>query len=284
METMLGGRSERARRGWIAAVPVIGKHAEMLRIRTSGAFTLPRVLLALGAAIICCGIAQAQSPFPSQMPQVPKAIESPKPLALPPQSPAVRRQLTGTGFFVDDNGHLITAHHVIDNCSRVMVAKDQQRVFANVVALSAHQDLALLQVPSTLGIAAVFPSSVHASVNEMVFAGAYDALPGLQVGGGVIANARVLGGAEGGDLAMDSPVTFGASGAPVLDRLGLVQGVVSRRTASDRVVAVGAPQVKAFLVGNGVHIVEDDRPQISGFASRANRAASISVRVTCLQY
>ncbi len=118
------------------------------------------------------------------------------------------------------------------------------------VSLSPHGDLALLKVPRTMGLAAVFPNAAHAGVNEMVFAGAYDALPGLQVGGGVMANARVLASTDG-DLAMDSPVTFGASGAPVLDKLGLVQGVVSRRTASDRVVAVGIAQTKAFLIGNG---------------------------------
>jgi hypothetical protein len=78
-------------------------------------------------------------------------------------------------------------------------------------------------------------------------------------------------------------VTFGASGAPVLDSRGLVEGVISRRTMVNRVLTVGAAEAKAFLIGNGVHVEEDDRPQIAGGSSRANRAASISARVTCLQ-
>lgn len=123
----------------------------------------------------------------------------------------------------------------------------------------------------------------HPRRNDMVFAGAYDTLAGSLVGGGVIANSRVTGGAEADHLAIDSPVTFGASGAPVLDGLGLVQGVISRRTSSDRVQAVGAAAAKTFLSANGVRFDQDDRPQISGSASRAQRAASISVRVTCTQ-
>jgi hypothetical protein len=49
------------------------------------------------------------------------------------------------------------------------------------------------------------------------------------------------------------------------------------------VLAVDAVQAKAFLLANHVAFQEDDRPQIAGSASRANRAASISARVTCLQ-
>jgi hypothetical protein len=118
----------------------------------------------------------------------------------------------------------------------------------------------------------------------MMFAGAYDTLPSMTLRGGTLANATVSSsGSEPGYLAIDSNVTFGASGAPVLDARGLVQGVISRRTGFDHVLAVDAVEAKAFLVANHVAFQEDDRPQIAGSASRANRAASISARVTCLQ-
>ena len=242
---------------------------------------------ALFRAIIICGViatadasARAQSLLPTQ---TPKTIERPKALALPPQSPTIQRQLTGTGFFVDDNGHVLTARHVVEGCYRVLVAKEERRVYAKLVTASSRQDLALLQVSETMGLAAVFPRTVGAGAPDMVFAGAYDTLAGLQLGGGLIANSRVTGHGEGGTLAIDSPVTFGASGAPVLDRFGLVQGVISRRMSADRVLAVSASQAKTFLIDNGVRISQDDRPQIAGSASRAHRAGSISVRVTCLQ-
>src|SRR5262245_5169433 len=65
----------------------------------------------------------AQTLFPAQSPQT---LQSPKALALPPQASPPRRQLTGTGFFVDDTGHLITARHVVANCMRVLVAKENR--------------------------------------------------------------------------------------------------------------------------------------------------------------
>jgi hypothetical protein len=115
----------------------------------------------------------------------------------------------------------------------------------------------------------------------MVFAQAYDILKASR---GMIANATVAANADNKakSLLIDSEITFGSSGAPVLDGRGLVQGVVSRKIGATRVIAVGAGEVKAFLAAHGIHFDEDDRPQLAGTASRASRAASISAHVTCV--
>lgn len=240
---------------------------------------LPAAVLA--AACLLCAPGYAGTPYPSPLPV--KGDKAPAALALPAPSSVFSRRRTGTGFFVDDDGHLVTAYHVVVGCGRVMVIKEDHHVEAKVVALSAKRDLALLAASKTLGLAAVFPQTVRTDASDMVFAAAYDSLPGLKLGGGVLANATVTGRGGDGELALDSSVTFGASGAPVLDSLGLVQGVISRRTATGRVLAVSAGDTKAFLLANGVDISADDRPQIAPYASRAHRAASISVRVVCQQ-
>jgi S1-C subfamily serine protease len=196
----------------------------------------------------------------------------------------ITREKSGTAFFVDDVGRMLTAGHAAADCTRLVVAKEGRVVGARVVAISSQFDLALIQVARTLGLSAVFPRSAKAAANDMMFAAAYDTLPGMTARGGTLANATVSSnGAEAGYLAIDSNVMFGASGAPVLDGRGLVQGVISRRTGFDHVLAVDAVQAKAFLVANHIAFQEDDRPQIAGSAARANRAASISARVTCLQ-
>ena len=244
---------------------------------------LRNLILFGGAAVLAAvGPATAQSWVPVRAPE----RTAPQSLARPPEPATIRREKSGTAFFVDDSGHMLTARHAAEDCARVIVAKEGRAVPARVVALSPRFDLALIKVPKTLGLAAVFPRQVTATVNDMMFAAAYDTLPGMMTRGGMLANATVAssrGGGEAGYLALDSTVTFGASGAPVLDSRGLVEGVISRRTAINRVLAVGAGEAKAFLTGNGVRFEEDDRPQIAGGGSRANRAASISARVTCLQ-
>ena len=100
----------------------------------------------------------------------------------------------------------------------------------------------------------------------------------------MLANATIAANAGAtGSLLIDSDITFGASGAPVLDGRGLVQGIVSRRIAERRVLAVSAAEAKSFLSANGVPIEQDDRSQIAGASVRADRAASISARVICVQ-
>ena len=240
-----------------------------------------RRLILLGA-VAAFGVvpAMAQSWVPVRAP----ARTAPQSLARPPGPATIGREKSGTAFFVDDSGHLLTARHAVEDCARLVVAKEGRFVVARIVALSPGFDLALIKAPKTLGLAAVFPRSGAAAANDMMFAAAYDKLPGMVTRGGVLANATVApGGGEAGHLVIDSTVTFGASGAPVLDSRGLVEGVISRRTRIDRVLAVGAGEAKAFLTSNGIRFDQDDRPQIAGGGSRANRAASISARVTCLQ-
>jgi len=242
------------------------------------------IVCALAALVAITAPATAQLWMPVQNPQ--RAVSRPEPLSRPPEPSTIRHEKTGTAFFVDDSGAMLTARHAVEDCARVFVAKEGHALAARVIALSPSVDLALIKVPKTLGLAAVFPRTVAISANDVMFVSAYDKLPAMTRFGGTLANATVssnAGGSDTGYLAIDSNVTFGASGAPVLDSRGLVEGVISRRTTVMRVLAVAAAEIKAFLASNNVHFSEDDRPQLAGTASRANRAASISARVTCLQ-
>lgn len=236
-------------------------------------------------AIVISAASPAQSQFllPARS-EVP-SLSPPKPLTRADLPPVERGKRAGTGFFVDDQGHLLTARHVVQGCGRIVVQKEGRSMTARLVAMSTPYDLALLRTQKTRGIAAVFPRTVTSSVNSMVFAADYATLPTMVSRGGTLANASVSatsGGDEAGHIAITSTVTFGASGSPVLDSRGLVEGVISRKTNVNRVLAVGAAGAKSFLASSNIRPQEDDRPQLSGSASRAHRAASISARVVCL--
>ncbi|HLH12842.1 MAG TPA: serine protease [Methylovirgula sp.] len=219
----------------------------------------------------------AQTLFPSQPARDAEDLSRPSP------SSGLSLEKNGTAFFVDGSGHMLTAGHAAADCARLFISKEGQVELARLVALAADVDLALIKVPKTLGLSAVFPRSGMATASDMVFAAGYDKLPDMMKQG-LLANATIApSGGEAGYLAIDSDVTFGASGAPVLDSRGLVQGIVSRRTREDHVLAVDAASAKAFLAASGVAFEQDDRSQIAASGSRANRAASISARVTCLQ-
>jgi hypothetical protein len=242
-----------------------------------------RYLCALTTVIgVVCAVSPAWSQFLLPAQNDLPSLAPPKPLMRADLPPVER---AGTGFFVDDLGHVLTARHVVQSCGRIVVQKEGRSTTARLIALSTPYDLALLKTPTTRGIAAVFPRTAPSSVNSMVFAADYTSLPTMVTRGGMLANASVgktSGSNEAGHIAITSTVTFGASGAPVLDSRGLVEGVISRKTNVNRVLAVSAASAKSFLASSNIRPQEDDRPQLSGSASRAHRAASISARVVCL--
>jgi hypothetical protein len=241
---------------------------------------------ALVAVVLSCAApmparAQMLMPTRNEAPQ----IAPPKPLSRTELPPVERGERAGTGFFVDDSGHMLTARHVVQDCSRIVIQKEGRTTSARVVALSTPYDLALLRTTRTRGLAAVFPRNVTSSPNDMMFAADYANLSMMLARGGVLANASVgmtSGSGEAGHIALNSTVTFGSSGAPVMDSRGLIEGVVSRKTSVNRVLAVGSAGAKSFLAASNIRFQENDRPQIAGSGSRAHRAASISARVICL--
>src|SRR5262245_30429392 len=50
---------------------------------------------------------------------------------------------SGSGFFVSDNGHILTNAHVIQKCTSIMIGKDKT---ARVIGIDPSDDLALVQV------------------------------------------------------------------------------------------------------------------------------------------
>lgn len=81
-----------------------------------------------------------------------------------------------------DSGHLLTAGHAATGCGRIIVSKEGNVVLGRIVAISNRVDLALIKVPKTLGLSAVFPRNVT-DVKDMVFAAAYDSLPTMVASG-----------------------------------------------------------------------------------------------------
>ncbi|WP_244522231.1 S1 family peptidase [Bradyrhizobium embrapense] len=148
---------------------------------TARAKLLVRIVrLACGIAIgwafngVTPGGAAAQVPFSPFQPA--RQIEAAKPLARDVTGPpAVSQRLDGTAFFVDDLGHMLTARHAVVDCARIIVSKEGRSIAARVVALAAS-DIALIKVPRTLGLAAVFPRVSTSAANDMVFAEAYERL------------------------------------------------------------------------------------------------------------
>jgi S1-C subfamily serine protease len=211
--------------------------------------------------------------------------EQPKPLTT--ISPAkIGLELIGTGFFVDRDGHVLTAGHAAADCVRLFVRKDGRTLRAKALAVSAADDLALLEVENATGVPAVFARSLKIADRDMAFAADYRNLPGILAGGGALSNAVLTGNKthqSREDIELVSAATHGSSGAPVLNAMGQVIGLITHKLRSDRVLATNANQIKVFLAANRIAVAETDQPQLNPLQDHARQAAAISVGVTCFK-
>jgi len=136
---------------------------------------------------------------------------------------------TGTGFFISNDGFLLTNSHVVENSSNVSIIFNGVEVVASVVARDSVNDIALLKIDiKTVGI----PLEVSKKTlkgSEISILG-YPNI-GLQ-GNEQKATFGYINSNSGmkGDLRyyqMSAPIQAGNSGSPVLNNSGSVIGIAT---------------------------------------------------------
>lgn len=162
---------------------------------------------------------------------------------------------TGTGFFVSNQGHVLTNHHVIDGCSELRVALSKGAADARQLAANQEDDLAILVTDTKVPAVVSFRRTPPALGEDVLVAGypLRGLLAGINVTSGSISSTSGVRG-DVRYVQLTAPIQPGNSGGPLLDRSGLVLGVV---VASLDAIAVaeatgGIPQNVNFAVKGAV--------------------------------
>jgi len=145
---------------------------------------------------------------------------------------------TGSGFFVDHKGSVLTNNHVVDNCKIIKVNGSD----VNLKSQDQSNDLALLQGKGSPE-QAHFRSGRGVRLGESVIAAGYPLRgmlgDGLNVTTGIVSSLSGLSN-DSGKLQISTPVNGGNSGGPLLDEAGNVVGViVSKLDAINAAVVTG---------------------------------------------
>lgn len=131
---------------------------------------------------------------------------------------------SGSGFYIDREGYLLTNFHVVSGSKFVKVKlANGDRLVAQVVKVSERDDVALLKsVAVDLDPLAIRPDTLD--VGEEVYAiGTPLGVLTSTMTRGVLSADRVSQGVH--ELQSDAAVTFGSSGGPLLDSEGRVIGL-----------------------------------------------------------
>jgi S1-C subfamily serine protease len=141
---------------------------------------------------------------------------------------------SGSGFVLDEAGHILTNFHVVQGAESIEVGFGEDQLFpAKVVGLDARNDVAVLKVdaPPELMIPVTFGDSDQLQVGQRAVAigNPFGQFSRTLTTGVISALDRTLEGRDGrpisGVIQTDAAINRGNSGGPLLDSSGRVIGV-----------------------------------------------------------
>jgi len=148
---------------------------------------------------------------------------------------------SGSGVVLDETGHIITNHHVVEAGNAARVVLSDGRVYeAELVGSDPLTDLAVLRIPTTDLVPIVLGSTDDLVVGSPAIAiGSPLGLeggPSLSVGVVSALGREVQTGPETtlyGMIQTDAPITSGSSGGSLVDETGALIGITTAVGVSD---------------------------------------------------
>ena len=158
---------------------------------------------------------------------------------VPPDVPTA----TGTGFFITDDGYLISNYHVVKDATKVRLLTSAGLIDAKVVQVDAANDLALLKADGRFAPLPIAASRTVTLGGTVATVGFPDI--GLQGFAPKLAKGEIASLSGAGDdpryFQISVPVQPGNSGGALVDERGNVIGIVSAKLdASAALAASGA--------------------------------------------
>lgn len=178
----------------------------------------------------------------------------------PSPHPATPIGTAGTGFFIADDGSLLTAAHVVTECRRTAIVSGYVRPTAvDIIATDARQDLALLRAPH-LRPPGILP--LGRPVSHLLVVLGYPATAGPTTPAETWATlendkfpAQVAALADSREMIwIEAPaVTHGFSGGPIFDPgNGAVVGLVRATITDPRLRQIRGMPTSGVAIGPGV--------------------------------
>jgi len=174
-------------------------------------------------------------------------------------------RMTGTAFFIDKKGHLITNFHVVENCgNRLKVICDNEEIKCRVVAIDKSLDLALLKVSYRNEKYVQITDKILSKMLPIVAAG-YPALhlsDDLKLTSGIISSLKGFNN-NSALIQIDAALNPGNSGGPIIDKEdGNLAAVAVARMEGSQYQSINygikSSRVKEFIESNNVLIPQEE--------------------------
>lgn len=166
----------------------------------------------------------------------------------------------GSGFFINDNGGIITNYHVIQGAASAAIKTSEGNVYPihSIIALDEQSDLVCLSVD--IPQKDVYPltlSEKYPDIGESVIV--YGSPLGLEntVSNGIVSAIRSFSDSEG-IIQITAPISPGSSGSPVLNMKGEVIGVATMTFTEGQNLNFAIPSNKVARLDTERENIEPD--------------------------
>jgi S1-C subfamily serine protease len=210
----------------------------------------------------------------------------------------IEKSRSGTGFFINSKGYLVSNDHVVKDCKRIDVVNPAVRSSARVLFTDAKNDIAVLKVDGYQTQYGAFRSGKAARAGDDITTVGFPLLDVLgsdiKVTKGNISSMTGLNN-DSSMLQFSAPIQPGNSGGPLLDNGGNVVGVVSSKLSDIATLnATGSlPQnvnfaiknqvVQLFLESHGIEFTNRSTDKNLGTAEVVDQARKYTLNVQCYE-
>ena len=176
---------------------------------------------------------------------------------------------SGSGFFVSNDGNIITNHHVIEGCNIVKVSFKGSAVEAKVLAIDKVNDIAILK-------SNIKPDKVYSLENEDVSLLEDVIVAGYPLGKKVssaikthkgVVTALAGAGDNYSNFQTDATINQGNSGGPIINQKGNIVGIAVATWVQKGVQGVHfgikSSTLKTFASANGLKFLPANKKDLS---------------------
>ncbi len=149
--------------------------------------------------------------------------------------------ISGSGFYINNKGNVVTNHHVIKDCNKIAILKDNSEIEASLIGQDRSLDLAVLKTDSKTDKFIKISKNPGGKLQEIIAAGypfGKFLNDDLKFTSGIIS--ALKGPNDNSSLMqIDAALNFGNSGGPIVDRnTGNLLGIAVSGIRTDKIEGI----------------------------------------------
>ena len=166
---------------------------------------------------------------------------------------------SGTAFFIDSKGHLLTNNHVVEGCSLSKITYKNKDYETKLIATDKILDLALLKAKIKPKSYLAFANYEAKKLNKVYVAG-YPLGKGLsddlKISSGIISSLKGFKD-NSNEIQIDAPINPGNSGGPIINENGNLVAIAVSGLAKDQTEGINfgikSSAAETFLKANNIN-------------------------------